>query len=181
MSDFAADKDDPSVALELVVDKLGSGGVEGLTPTAAVRDASAAYSPPRYLDWADLTFKTAAWATKYKPMLDVERGHYTLRLDLAALGRAPGDKLSVEYHVDGGSTIKGDDSDLILVTNVEPQVTLLRKALTNRLEEASGGPGQLVLFDDDGSTPLRTWPLRDEFGGAILPTTGTPARRGQAT
>lgn len=59
-------------------------------------------------------------------------------------------------------------------------LALLRKALTNRLEETSGGPGRLVLYEDDGVTPLLTWDVTDAEGGPVAPVTGTPSRRGAA-
>ncbi len=60
-------------------------------------------------------------------------------------------------------------------------VDLLRKALTNRLEAAPGNPGTLILFDDDGVTPLLTWATRDESGGAVAAAPGAPSRRGAGT
>lgn len=62
-----------------------------------------------------------------------------------------------------------------------PEIALLRKALTNRLEAAPGNPGTLVLYDDDGTTPIKTWATRDESGGAVAPAPGAPSRRDAAT
>lgn len=55
--------------------------------------------------------------------------------------------------------------------------TLIRKILTNRLEEASGNPGTLVVYDDDDATPLLTWTILDQFGNGIAAQVGAPARR----
>lgn len=68
----------------------------------------------------------------------------------------------------------------VVGTGILDTLALLRKALTNRLEEASGGPGHLVLYDDDGATPLLTWDVTDAEGGPVAPVTGTPSRRGAA-
>lgn len=57
----------------------------------------------------------------------------------------------------------------------------LRKMATNRMEQTSGNPGQLVLFDDDDTTPLKTWEVRDEFGNGIAASVQVPARRGAGT
>lgn len=48
----------------------------------------------------------------------------------------------------------------------------------NRLELDSVGGGRNVLYDDDASTILATFTLRDVAGGSITLTTGAPARRG---
>jgi hypothetical protein len=60
-------------------------------------------------------------------------------------------------------------------------LTLLRKALTNRLEASPGNPGSLVLYDDDGLTALLSWSTRDDAGGAVVTAPGAPGRRGAAT
>lgn len=48
----------------------------------------------------------------------------------------------------------------------------------NRLELASTGGGQNVLYADDASTPMVTFALRDVAGSALVLTGGSPARRG---
>lgn len=58
-----------------------------------------------------------------------------------------------------------------------PSVTLMRKALTNRIEESPGNPGQLTLFDDDGTTVLERWDIRDAYGNGVTSTPGAPAKR----
>jgi hypothetical protein len=78
----------------------------------------------------------------------------------------------------GTKPIKVTQEDIdTLGTNSE----LLRKLATNRMEQTSGNPGQLVLFDDDNTTPLKTWEIRDEYGNGINPQPNVPARRGAAT
>jgi hypothetical protein len=167
-----------ALPLELTVDKLGIGGVTGLLPTVAVRNASTINS---YLDFSDNVFKTTGWTTKYAAMSEVERGHYQRLLNVSALALVVGFRLVAEYHVDNSSGVVGDDLDLFLVTNKRANAELLRQALTNRLEEASGNPGSLKLYADDAITVLKTWTLKDEDGNTVLPAVGTPARRGQAT
>jgi len=56
---------------------------------------------------------------------------------------------------------------------------LARKAVINRLELS--GDGTLVLFDDDGTTPLKTWAVKDITGGAVTVASGLPAKRPVAT
>lgn len=98
-------------SLDLTIEQDGTGGLTGLTPTVAVRRAATTDS---YLDFADNTFKTIGWTTKYASMLEAERGHYTYSLDLSALSLTPGDTLSVEYRVDESGVI-GDAQDAIVV------------------------------------------------------------------
>jgi len=163
--------------LDLTVDRQG--GVTGLAPTVALRDTAT----NGYLDWADATFKTSGWATRYAAMSAVERGHYQLTLNLSATPAVvAGMVLVAEYHVDNGADVVGDAHDYVAVeANQTADIALMRKALTNRLEETSGNPGVLRLYDDDGSTVLKTWPLCDEGGGAVLPAVGTAARRDSDT
>lgn len=169
-----------SVPLDLTINKVGEGGVTGLSPTVALRDTSVS---GRYLDFADNTFKLLGWVTKYAPLIEGERGHYQAVVDLSAVAPAltPGMVLAAEYHVDDGGDNVGDSLETIELVQTNTLLTLLRKVVTNRMEEVSGNPGSNTLFDDDDLTPILTWPLRDEFGNAVSPTMGSPARRGRAT
>lgn len=60
-------------------------------------------------------------------------------------------------------------------------LALLRKHVTNRLEVSTASSGTETLYDDDATTPLLTWTLRDGTGAAITTPAGSPARRGAAT
>jgi hypothetical protein len=164
-----------SFPLTLVVNRAGVGGVTGLVPTVALRRGDL---PAQYLDWSDLTFKTSGWTTKYGTLAEVERGHYQRMLSLSAIGAAVDSSYVAQFSVNNGGDVRGEAEDVILVVpRVSTDVTLLRKALTNRMEETPGNPGQLTLFDDDGFTVLARWELRDVTGNSIISTVGTPARR----
>jgi len=172
------DKATTSLPLFLTVNRAGAGGITGLSPTVAVRDASTLNS---YLDFNDGTFKTSGWTTKYAALSEVERGHYQRSLDVSALPVSAFDVLMAEYHVDNGADVVGDASDVLIVVEFEGDLKLVRQSITNRMEEFPGNPGQLVLWDDDGITPLKTWQLRDSTGGGIVATVGSPAKRSAAT
>ena len=162
--------------LSLLVTEDGA-GVEALAPTVALRDTATG----AYFDFADGTFKTAGWATRDAPMSDLGRGRYERPLAIAAtLALAPGMLLVAEFRADHDGRA-GDDAEVVAITATDDAVALLRKLATNRLEETAGNPGALRLFDDDGSTILKTWPLRDENGGPVASSPGAPARRGAAT
>jgi hypothetical protein len=179
MSTIQTDNTETALPLELTINVVPGGGLTGLTPTVALR--LTATGTPSYLDFATNTFKTSGWTTKYQTMSEIERGHYQYLANISALGLAVGTKLSAEYHFDSGTGLTGDGQDIVVINNTAAQVTFLRKVAKNRLEETSGNPGTLVLYDDDGATPLETWSLRDETGGAVNPATGTPAKRSAAT
>ena len=165
-------------ALTLTVNREGVGGLSGLAPTVAIRQASA---PDSYLDWDDGAFKTTGWTTKYQSMSESERGTYQRLLDLSAVTGAPvGTLLIVEYRVIDG-TLVGDDHDLLMVVSVNTDTILLRKALTNKMIETPGLPGSLVLYDDDDTTPLLSQELRDFAAGATIGVQGSPAQRTKAT
>lgn len=59
--------------------------------------------------------------------------------------------------------------------------TLMRKWITNQHQVDTTSSGRMRLFDDDNSTVLLTWTLRDGAGNAITTPTGSPAQRGAAT
>jgi len=60
-------------------------------------------------------------------------------------------------------------------------IELIKKVLINRLELADGGSGNMVLYDDDDSTPLLTFAVTDHNGNAIVLANQEPARRGRGT
>lgn len=58
----------------------------------------------------------------------------------------------------------------------EETVDLIRKAARNRLEQADGSSGNLILYDDD-NTPLITWNVVTKNDGAIDQPAAAPAKR----
>src|SRR5438034_1152464 len=109
------DRIDTALPLQLTVDKDGLGGVTGLSPTVALRQIPTTNS---YLDWNDMTFKTSGWTTKYKVMSEIENGNYQQMLDVSTLVVTVGDKLSAEYNVDDGGLIKGESSDVLVISEL---------------------------------------------------------------
>lgn len=107
---------DTSVSLDLTVAQAGVGGLDGLTPTVAIRKADTAPSPtPFYLDFDDGTFKTSGWGTKKAPLTGYGDGRYTRIVDMTALNSvAANDQLVAEYEVNESGNI-GSDHDVITV------------------------------------------------------------------
>lgn len=172
------DAKNPAVPLDLTILQEGIGGLTGMAPTVAVRDGG---TLDTYLDWSDNTFKTAGWVLKYGALSEVERGHYQRTLNVLSLSIAGNKALVAEFHLDGGGNLKGSAHDVLLVSSLFSDVTLLRKGLTNRMDESPGNPGNLTLFDDNDTTPLLHWFLRDAAGGGIVAGVGAPARRSKTT
>lgn len=167
---------DQVVPLELTIEQEGVGGVTGKSPTVRVRDATTVNS---YLDFGDNTFKTGAWITQNASLSEVGRGHYTRSLDLGLItALSLGNVLVAEYFVNDGGDVVGEDHDLIVIGQETLfNSTIVRKAVTNRQEEFSGSPGRIILFEDNGVTKAIEQELRDEAGGGIVTTVGSPAKR----
>lgn len=153
-----------------------------LTGLANIKAAVRRESDGFLLDWAGPTFKSAGWTTLQQVLAEVDAvnqpGWYRLAWNTGALtNAAAGDKYVVTVTQVGASTAKNvPQSGTLAVALVDP-ITLLRKGLTNKLEETAGNPGTLVLRDDDGVTVLKTWTLTDSLGGAVVASVGEPARR----
>ena len=173
---------DLSVPLELTIDKEGVGGVVGKSPTVRIRDGATTSS---FLDWGDNTFKAAGWAQVDRPLTEVGSGHYTEMLDLVTIGAVVGNVFIAQYDVNDGGDVVGVAHDVILVGQQAASdfaqalldISLIRKSITNRMEEFPGTPGTLILWDDDGVTPLLQWQIRDAAGGGVVATVGCPAKR----
>jgi len=162
--------------LSLNLQQEGVGGISGKQPTVQVRQGSTLNS---YLDFADNAFKTAGWTTKTVPMSEVGDGNYQRPLNIALLSVQKGDVLVAEYHVDDGGDVVGSATDLLIVTELGADLAFVRKSVTNRMATFAGSPGTLLLFDDDDTTVIGRWELRDEAGGGIVATVATPAKRGK--
>lgn len=72
------------------------------------------------------------------------------------------------------------DSIESTVGMVDIRTTLLRKIQTNRLELADGDTDNWTLYDDDTSTPLLTFSVKDKSGQLIVQQPHTPSRRSMA-
>lgn len=177
---------DMTVPLELTISQEGVGGVLGQDAFVRVRDGSTTNS---FLDWADNTFKTVGWAERDRLLDEVGGGHYTTQLSLADIGAVVGNVFIAQYTVDDGGDVVGDAHDVVLVglqaltdmAALLADVSLLRKLYTNRQEQFPGNPGRLILWDDDGVTPLLEWELRDAAGNGIVSNVGCPAKRSAAS
>jgi len=169
----------PSVVAPMVltVTRSGTGGISGLSPTVAFRKAA---TTNEYLDWNDLTFKTVGWTIKNASMIEIGGGHYQRRLDLTTISAADGDQYVAEYDVPNVGS-QGVDSDVFIIEDAAQDTEFMRKMVTNRIEQTSGNPGILELYDDDGTTVLYRWQLRDEAGNGIVAIQGASARRSQGT
>jgi hypothetical protein len=99
--------------LQLTVSRDGFGGVTGLSPTVALRDAT---GTTNYIDWDDLVMKSSGWVTKYASMTETERGTYVREMDVATIGFTEGTLLSAEFHFETGST-KGDTTEIVAIVN----------------------------------------------------------------
>lgn len=174
--------------LTLTVTRGRTGPVTGLVPLVAVRRASVA-GPPSYLDWADMTWKTAGWVLRQGVASEVSAalapGRYERALDLSLVaGLQAGEVLVAEFAVDDGADVKGVLSERYLLREAQApvdDVAFLRKWVRNKLHEAPGNPGTLVLYDDDDTTPIATWQLRDYQGNGTAGASGSPSRRSRAT
>jgi hypothetical protein len=60
---------------------------------------------------------------------------------------------------------------------VESTLNLLRKILNNRLELADGTIDNWVLYDDDDTTPVLKYDVKDKVGGVIVQPNQAPSRR----
>lgn len=146
-----AERTESAAPIELQVD--ANGGATGLTVVAAVRDAQTANS---WLDFADLTFKTAGWTTRQTSLTEVSAGNapgaYRLTggLDISSITNLPAatDNLIVEYDVSGTVTL-----------NVNEQIQLVNSFLdsagdtweeTRASHTTAGTFGESVALTSDG-------------------------------
>jgi len=79
----------------------------------------------------------------------------------------------------------GEYGDLLhtvamLNDNIELRTLLIKKILTNKLELQDGDTDNWILYDDDSSTELLKWDVRDKEGKNIIERPNTNSRRSKA-
>lgn len=168
------EKDETFAPLTLTIDQEGSGGLTGQVPTVALRDARSPGPPHSYFDFADGTFKTVGWTTKYQPMTEVERGHYTFEWNPSLFAAITvGSYLAAEYHLDGGTNLLGDDHDLILIVESIAEIPSDTAALISTIGTGLT-PAQATQLMEiwqihglDNTNPLVVSPTQRSAGSAI--------------
>jgi len=164
---------DTALWLSLTIVLSGTGGVAGQSPTVALRVPGTAH----YLDFADYAIKPSGWTLRDAPLVDMGDGRYDYQINPSRIPTGV-DAMIVEYNnADASHVVGGADSDVLLLRNLPHDVAIVRKSVTNRMEEAPGNPGTIVLYDDDAMTVILTQTLRDDTGGQVLPSKGEPAKR----
>ena len=68
----------------------------------------------------------------------------------------------------------------VLNDNIELRTLLIKKILTNKLELQDGDTDNWILYDDDGSSELLKWDVRDKEGKSIVERPNTNSRRSKA-
>jgi len=135
-------------------------------------------------DWSDDTFKVVGSVIQLlQTLTEVDDtnfpGEYETSLDLSVISNPNvNDTYFVTIVEDGTATVAGLPTGAELRVEVAyDNAILARKLLENNQDLSANPPGNLVLFDDDGTTPLRTWSIKDIGGADLLISSGTPAIR----
>lgn len=174
--DYFAVGTETKLALSFILTETGQ-PLTGLSPNVTFRSNTNTNS---FLDFNDLTFKTQGWTQREKDLSETDSGVYQYILDLALLNLSNGDSFTAVYTATYNTqTVKKYEVfNIVSLSNrFEQDLSLVRKSITNRMEETPGNPGNLRLFDDDGLTVLYTWELRDAANGATVALSGAPSKR----
>jgi hypothetical protein len=190
-----------SIELELMRNAVP---IIGATVTAAVRNKL----NNQFLDFNDNTFKAAGWTTKFQTLTDLNgtdtdmKGIYRFLWNSATPVAAQGEYQFIFKYNDGVSDLESFDDvyfdDALTSTSIASAVwnaltasfvsansfglmmKRIKAALLNRFELADGSSGNLIIYDDDTTTPLLTASVTDKTGGAITTSATVPAKRSHA-
>jgi len=177
---------DTAIPLNLTLNRAGSGGITGKSPIVRIRDASTTNS---YLDFADNTFKIAGWITQDGSLTEIQRGHYQRLFNASLVGSlSAGDVLALEYHVNDGSDVVGDDHDLLhLVASIHNiPYEVWNTPLPGTFPFGSAGEKLNSIYNVIGSvsglgaiivTDGLVYKFNTFSANVLLPNSGTPAQR----
>lgn len=157
-----------TVVFSITITDGENGGVTGDYPWIQLVRMSDGF----LLDFDDDTFKGSGWGEEYLDMDEVDAswspGLYSISWDSSTAILEPGEYAAMYYTNDGYQATddeKWTHSDLA------------DKSLVNRLVVSQAG-SELILYEQDGVTVAKRWPLLDKDGIAIELTGTSPARRG---
>lgn len=154
--------------------------ITGASPTLKIRARSTGF----LLDWSDMVFKLGGGSspTTIMPELDAVDfpGFYAKTIELGswdddwyiaslAYSATPNQNSSLEFLVQGGLRSSDQNSANLDVTvssrasatkqdDMKDQTDFIEKWILNRLVVEDT---QITLYDDDNTTPLKTWPWTD--------------------
>lgn len=157
-----------TVRFELMLSDNGV-PVTGESPTVGIRRCS----DNVFFDWFSMTFGGGMLAQPYTAMTEVPLSLGTYQKDFDSSGHIvePG-----EYAVHYRWTNGGDNCEVVDQENWT-RGDLADKTLVNRMVVDESG-SQLIIYEDDGVTPAKTWPLLDKDDNSIVLTGTGPVKRG---
>lgn len=135
-----------------------------------------------YLDWSDMTFK-ASPTQLLEDLAEVDAtnfpGEYQADLDLPAVTNLNDHDIYQVTVVEDGSSIVANLPQVgeVQVSQALDDAIKSRKSLYNRQALSDGSTLNLVLYDDDGTTVLQRWNIRDKAATDILISPNAPAIR----
>lgn len=142
-----AKKNDTAFPITVAVDSTG--GISGLTVTAAIRNSLDNNS---YLDFDDNTFKTSGWVQKTITLTDLGSGFYASQLNLNIITNIPNaGHFIIEYDVNG--SVVAIDSSIISFDHLSEEQDaqlfgLGREVYIDTEQVAAGDGSQSSPFND---------------------------------
>ena len=135
-------------------------------------------------DWADSTFKTVGSVGQLlQTLTEVDAtnfpGEYNTSFDTSAITNPTADETFIITVVEDGSALIANlpQTGEAHIDSAADAAILGKKAIVNRQELAPGSLANMVLYDDDGTTPLLTWDVKDKDNLGIAVPGGAPAKR----
>lgn len=193
---------DTNVAIEMQLLR-NAVPITGATVTAAVRNRL----NNQFLDFNDNTFKASGWTTKFTTLTDLNgtdtdmAGMYRFLWNSSSPVTVQAELQFLFKYNDGVNTLETfedvyfDDAatsaatiasavwnaltaSYVAANSFGLMMKKIKAALINRMELADGSSSNLVIYDDDQSTPLITASVTDKTGGVITTSATVPAKRG---
>jgi hypothetical protein len=140
------------------------------------------HSDGYFLDWNDYIFKSGSWTTINKLLVEANAtyasGIYSVSLPSSQLvNAAADDEYQAIWVQTPGTTAVLPAPAPFQIGWWAQQVALAHKILRNKMQMVPGLAGNMVIYDDDGVTPLLSFDVADLNGATIELADGAPARR----
>lgn len=171
MSDFQLSPTDEAPIFLMVCDS--GGPVDGLDVQLSVFDPHLC----QFLDFSDLTFRSVPIQPN-QTVIGIGNGTYcNPSLDLGTITNLVSDNLVARYHYTGSvNGCAADYWNLCLKATIDDLI-----ACSTNATAIDYAAQTLTLFDTDGVTPLKIWPLCTDGGEPVAPAFGVPSQRKPST
>lgn len=135
------------------------------------------------LDWDDMTFKASPVTQLLQDMVEVDAtnfpGEYSYNFDPSLISNYVSNDSYFVTVIEDGTSVIGNlpQSGQVDISLAQDEAILARKLVDNKHTLSDGDTNNMVIYDNDKTSILRIYNVKDKSGGPIVIGNNVPASR----